>query len=405
MILKARHVLPVDSPSIENGAVEINGDRIVAVGPAGRFSGQSAIDYGDAVICPGFVNAHTHLELSHLAGKVPPSPDLIDWLWRMVQVSRQTPTTTAETVRRSMRTGIEQSLKAGVTTVGDITRLPTLTRGPLAASGLHAVSFGEIIAIGTGRDSLTERLAAAASIEYQSERMRVGISPHAPYSVEPAGLVACAARAAEMNSPLCIHLAESPDEDTFTRNGSGPFADFGRRMGLWDRDVPASGCGPVELARRTGMLTGRTIIAHGNYLIVDDIAMIAQADTSVAYCPRTHAAFGHDPHPFRELLRAGANVCIGTDSLASNPSLSILDELRFVHELYPGFSPEALMAMGTIRGARALGLGNQAGSLAPGKSADLAVIPLESSSTAGWPSILESPHAPRSTYLTGRAVS
>ena len=99
MILKARHVLPVDSPPIENGAVEINGDRIVAVGPARRFSGQSAIDYGEAVICPGFVNAHTHLELSHLAGKVPPSPDLIDWLCRVVQASRQTPTT-AETRQR-----------------------------------------------------------------------------------------------------------------------------------------------------------------------------------------------------------------------------------------------------------------------------------------------------------------
>jgi cytosine/adenosine deaminase-related metal-dependent hydrolase len=403
MILKARYVVPVDAPVIESGAVEINGDRIVAVGPARGLSGRSVIDYGDAVICPAFVNAHTHLELSHLAGKIPPSPDLIDWLGRLVQASRKTSMTAAR-VRRSMQAGIEQSLQAGVTVLGDITRLPGWTRGPLGTSGLYAVSFGEIIAVGTRRDLLTERLDAAASIEYQTERMRVGISPHAPYSVEPAGMVACAARAAQMGAPLCIHLAESPDEAAFTRNGSGPFAEFGRRLGLWDRRVPASGCGPVELAHRAGVLTERTLIAHGNYVAATDITLIAKSGAGVAYCPRTHAAFGHDPHPFRELLQAGVNVCIGTDSLASNPSLSVLDELRFVRKRYPDFSPDELLAMGTLRGARALGLDGQVGSITPGKSADLVIVRPEPAEASRWEAILESSCQPVEVVQAGQPV-
>jgi cytosine/adenosine deaminase-related metal-dependent hydrolase len=402
MILKARYVAPVDRPVIENGVVQIEAGRITAVDTTTEFPLQMMIDYGDAVICPAFVNAHTHLELSHLFGKVPPSPDLVDWLCRLVTVSKDAPST-PESVARTVNAAIRHSVSCGVTCFGDVTRIPALTRGPLAESGLHIVSFGEVIATGTRRDRLDERLDAAASTEHESPRLRIGISPHAPYSVEPDGLAACARKARQMNAPLCIHLAESRDEDAFTRHGAGPFAELGRQLGIWDEGVPISGCSPVELAFRTGVLTRRTVIAHGNYLTESDIELIAESGASVAYCPRTHAAFEHKPHPFRRLLASGVNVCIGTDSLASNPSLSVLDELRFMSKRDPDFPREALLAMGTLHGAEAIGFADELGSISPGKCADLAVIPIESTTT-GWSAIFDGSHRPVAVYHDGEQV-
>ena len=144
--------------------------------------------------------------------------------------------------------------------------------------------------MGRLRTQLNDRLEAAASVEHQSNRLRIGISPHAPYSVEPDGLRACADRGRRMNSPLCIHLAETAEEATFTQSRSGRFTEFLQEIGIWDEDIPTSGCTPVELCRETGVLDRRTIVAHGNYVGDADIAIIAENGSSVAYCPRTHHA-------------------------------------------------------------------------------------------------------------------
>lgn len=402
MILKARFVVPIDGPAIENGAIAIEDDRITAVGLAGEISSDPpTIDYGDAVICPGFVNAHTHLELSLLAGRVSPSPDFTHWLCQLnkaigSELSEKEQTHTA------VRAGIEQSLSSGVTALGDISRRPRWTRETLAQSPLRGVSFGEVIAIGNRRHLLTERLEEAASTKWQSDRLRIGISPHAPYSVAPDAMQACAHRAEAIDAPVCIHLAETAEEERFTRSCEGPFAELLRTFGVWDRSIQPSGCGPVALARRAGLLTRRTIIAHANYVDDNDIQLLAETEASVAYCPHTHKAFDHVPHRFLDMLDAGVNVCIGTDSLASSPTLSILDELRFLHREYPDVSADVLVAAGTLRGARALGLDDQAGSLAVGKRADLAVIPVEGSPPRGsWASILESVQPIKAVYISG----
>jgi len=306
---------------------------------------------------------------------------------------------TPEIVAEAVRAGIAQSLAAGVTTIGDITRRPAWSRKPLAATPIRAVSFGEVIAMGRLRIQLNERLEAAASMEHQSDRLGVGISPHAPYTVELDGLRACAERARRMNAPLCIHLAETAEEEAFTRSRSGRFKEFLQEMGIWDEDIPLADCSPVELCQTTGVLGKRTVIAHGNYLSDGDIKMIAESGSSVAYCPRTHQAFGHPPYRFREMLHAGINVCIGTDSLASNPSLSILDELRFLHQRHPDVAAHDLMAMGTIRGAAALGFEDVIGSLTVGKAAGLVVIPLEAG--AEWETMLESIRTPIAVYIDG----
>ncbi len=401
MLLKSRYVVPVDAPVIENGAVAIRDGRITAVGPARELTDEAVIDYGDAVICPGFVNAHTHLELTHLAGRVSPSADFVTWLRDLTTIVVQEPPTRPQ-VQEAVQSGISQSLSAGVTTVGDITRQPARSREVLAESILRGVSFGEVIALGTLRDRLSSRLDAAASPEHQTERIRAGISPHAPYTVEPEAMRACARRADDLATPLCIHLAESPDEDTFTRLGEGRFAEFLRRVGIWDDQIPVSGCSPVELAAQTGLLRPGTIVAHANYVSDGDLDLIAGGACSVAYCPRTHRAFGHPPHRFRDMVARGINVCLGTDSLASNPSLSILDELRFLRREHRDLVAEELLALGTLRGAQALGFAAVTGSITLGKSADLAVIPLAPSRPAArWDSILDSAQPPSPVYVSG----
>jgi len=398
MMVKSRYVVPVDGPVIENGAVVIRDGRIAAVGRANDLTASPAIDYGDAVVCPGFVNAHTHLELTLLAGAAPPSPDFVDWLKRLTRLLMEQPAT-EENVAAAVRAGIVQLLAAGVTTIGDITRRPAWSRGPLAASPVRAVSFGEVIATGRLRTQLHERLQAAASTQHENTGLRIGISPHAPYTVEPDGLRTCAARAMRMGAPLCIHLAETADEEAFTRKGQGRFVEFLQELGIWDDDVPAAHCSPVELCRSAGILGPKTLIAHGNYVSDADVGIIAESGASVAYCPRTHHAFGHAPHRFREMLKAGINVCIGTDSLASNPSLSILDELRFLRRSHPDLASHDLMKMGTLRGAAALGFEDEVGSLTVGKAADLVVIPIEDG--AEWGSMLESTRTPVAVYIDG----
>ena len=220
MIIKARYVVPIDGPVIENGAVSFENERITSVGPSHKRTEGASVDYADAVICPGFVNAHTHLELSSLAGQVPPGADFIDWIHRLLAARRNEPATEKESAT-AMRTGIKQSLAAGTTCIGDITTAPTRTRPMLAESPLSGVSYGEVIAIGNLRDRLAERLDACLSAPFDSQHLRAGISPHAPYTVEPQALRACAQRAQHSNMPLCIHLLESDDERSFTRQAEG----------------------------------------------------------------------------------------------------------------------------------------------------------------------------------------
>lgn len=376
-IVKARWVLPIGGPPIENGAVELEGPLIRFVGPASEAPRRATVDYGDAVIMPGLVNAHTHLELSDLVGKTPPGPPLHEWLLNVVTAMAD-PERSDEAVAAAARHGACASLAAGVTTVGDITRHPGITRPVLSNGGLRAVSFGEITAMGPRRNLLRARLEEARCPLERNPggRIRIGLSPHAPYSVEPAGLATCAAEAACASLPLAIHLAESREEAEFAVKRCGPLVDLLRRIGAWDESIPVSGCGPIEVAERAGLLTRRTVIAHANYADERDIGRIARGGSSVAYCPRTHAAFAHPPHPFDRMLSAGVNVCVATDSLASAPSLSPMDEIAFLLDRHADCDPFTLLEMITIRAARALGLGREIGTLVPAKRADIVVFPL-----------------------------
>jgi cytosine/adenosine deaminase-related metal-dependent hydrolase len=364
--------MPISSPPIERGVVCYSGDRIVDVGDH-TLCNSDTVDFGDAVIMPGLINAHTHLELSHLAGRVRPTGDFVLWIRNLIEAT-SSDAEPHHTAAASARAGAAACINAGVTRIGDITRHCTATRTALRDGPLGVLSYGEVLGFGRSREHIDDRLAVAADDSTDSLSMRTGLSPHAPYSIEPAGARRVADRAASNQTHTCVHLAESPAEIEFLASGQGPFRDLLQSLDLDDGNIPVPGCSPISWAHNAGLLGPRCLVAHANYVTDEDIDLLCQTGSSVAYCPRTHLAFKHPRHPWLNLIGAGVNVCIATDSLASSPSLSVLDELAVVARDPEGPSLDTLIEMVTINPARALGAAAEAGSLDAGKAADLAVF-------------------------------
>jgi cytosine/adenosine deaminase-related metal-dependent hydrolase len=365
--LTARWVFPVTSPPLEGGRVTIAGERIAAVEPAGTRTAD--VDLGNAAVVPGLVNAHTHLDLTGLLGQAPYEGDFTDWLRAVISHRRGR---SPEQVQADVRAGIAESLAHGVTLLGDIAA-GGMSWDALAGAPLRAVVFFELLGLSQGRADAA--LAAARTwlaAHPATPSCRPGLSPHAPYSVR-ANLFFEAARLArdcQPRAPLAVHLAETADELQLLHKRQGPFVAFLKELGVWDPE------GLADSPRSVLSLCNEAVpklFIHGNYL--DSSAQIPPRST-IVYCPRTHAFFRHPPHPFREFLARGLSVAMGTDSLASNPDLDLLAEARFLHHRCPEVPAATLLRMATLDGARALGWEDETGSLEPGKSADLVVLPL-----------------------------
>lgn len=386
----ARWVFPASGPPLPNGTVTVRGTTIEAVEPAGVRAAD--VDLGNAAVIPGLVNAHTHLDLSGARGLIPATdPDhFTDWLRGVIAYRRGR---TPEQVQADIRAGLDESLRCGTTLIGDIAA-EGMSWDALAGAPARAVVFRELIGLRTAQQvTIWRSLIEWGRSITQSTTCRKAVSPHAPYSVN-AGLI----RSAAWNGwVMTVHLAESPAEVQLIGERTGAFVSFLEPLGVWE---------PDSLARSFDWILWRTrrspavLLAHCNYLPVDaDI----WANQSVVYCPRTHAAFGHPPHPFREFLNRGVRVCLGTDSLASNPDLDILAEARFVRQRYPDFPDDALLRMVTLAGAEALGWADEVGSLEPGKSADLVAVPLPDRDAGDPHELLFAPDGPteRRTMFRG----
>jgi cytosine/adenosine deaminase-related metal-dependent hydrolase len=347
------------------------------------------------------INAHTHLELSEFAcGERPTS--FAEWLSRLVPRGQVSLQSVHESVARSVPLGVAQCLRFGVTSVGDISRHATVSRPLLRDGPLHVVSYGEVQAMAQRRGLLEERIAAAIDPTCASDFVRIGLTPHAPYSAEVDGYRRCIEVARERGLPLATHLAETPHEASFLAEHSGPFRDLWSMLNAWDDDVPTFSGGPIRFAQRGGLLDYPTLLAHVNYCDDAEMEILARGKASVAYCPRTHAYFGHPPHRWRDMLKLGMNVAVGTDSCASSPDLNLVAELRLLHRIAPEVSASELWQMGTTRAARALGMSN-AGSLTPGNRADLVIFPVEGPDPLT--TIFETEFEPREVWIGGRPVS
>jgi aminodeoxyfutalosine deaminase len=359
--LTARWVLPVAGPPLEGGLVTVAGERIAAVEPHGTR--RADVDLGDAAVMPGLVNAHTHLDLTGLRGLAPPSPDFTGWLRQVIAYRRSR---TLVEVVEDVRTGLAECLRCGTTLLGDVSGDGT-SWNFLASAPLRAVVFREVL--GLSRDRAAQAwtdLDPWLHAHPATPTCRPGTSPHAPYSVRAALIFGAANRGV----PSAIHLAESAAEQELLGHRRGPFVPFLRELGVWEPDGLVEDVGHVfQLCNGLASI----LFIHCNYLPPDSPV---PANGSIVYCPRTHAAFGHPAHPFREFLARGVRVALGTDSLASNPDLDLLAEARFLPQRHPDLSGADLLRMATLAGAEALGWADETGSLEPGKSADLVVVPL-----------------------------
>ena len=373
-LFRARYLLPTaGAPAIEDGALLITGGRISAVGPYSslRASGAEVIDYGDAVILPPLVNAHCHLELSNFplwldeCNETAAPADFVGWIRRLIRVRRQVG---ADAVPASITAGIQQLLAAGTGAVGDIFTSPGAL-APLLASPLYGRVFFETIGLEEERfaPALAAAVASARSLAFP---LRGGLSPHATYTVSARHLQ----RAIAAKLPLAIHCAESPEESLFLREGRGPIAEELYAAAGWSLPHPAPGLSPVAWLAAHGALSPQTLLIHGVQVDADDVARIAASGASVVLCPRSNACLGVGTAPVGLYRHAGVSLALGTDSIASNDSLSLWDEIAFARSVYPELSPGELLNIATCGGARALGLANEMGKLTVGSGAHVQVL-------------------------------
>lgn len=384
IILKARYLIPTPDEIIEDGAVVVDGcgGTIRSVSSFDALSGDQkrvAVDFDNAVILPGLVNAHCHLELSDLHGLVSADGGFVAWIDRLMKARSEWG---RSDYIRSVENGIRMSLESGVTTIADITSMGHAI-APLLRSAVRKVIFAEMI----GRDpsmaneAIEKAMALISDVSPDDHNLVMsGISPHAPYSTSFELYKACADAT---GLPLCTHIAESREEAEFLEDGSGAFAVFLGRLGILSPAWRPPCVSPVRYLQRTGILETSPLLVHCNYVSCEEISMIKRSGSSVVFCPRSHNYFGRTNHPVCRLLDAGVNVAIGTDSLASNDSLSVLDEMKFLFANVPGLSSESIMAMGTVNGALSLGLGGVIGRLAAGHRADISVVGLPAAEPCG----------------------
>ncbi|MDP1798639.1 MAG: amidohydrolase family protein [Planctomycetaceae bacterium] len=370
--LRAKWIIPVDGRPIEGGSVSLQGGRILAVGEDVRTD---TVDLGEVAIVPGFVNAHTHLEFSALPAPLSPGLPFTDWLKRVIQYRREHPSV----VRDAIQAGLKESVAGGTTLIGDIATsgwTPQDYEGA-ASKGPRVVVFQELLGLSPERIA---PLCALAETHLGDDPAgpiaRRMLSPHAPYSVHPQVLDhAISLTAPQRGRTLAMHLAETASERELLETGGGEFRDFLQDMGVWQPDL-FGGRSYGDILESLGDLP-RGLIVHGNDLRDKELMRLAQfPHLTTVYCPRTHAAFGHPPHPWLTLLSLGGTVAIGTDSRASNPDLSMWNELQFLAERFPDVPHHTLLKLGTWAGATALGLRSDCGSLTPGKRADFAIIEL-----------------------------
>jgi cytosine/adenosine deaminase-related metal-dependent hydrolase len=381
MILRARTLLPVSQPPIENGVVVISGNRIRAVGswPDLRTrANEKILDLGEVILLPGLINAHCHLDYTDMAGMLPPPKTFIDWIPLILSARSGWG---YSDYAHSWLNGARMLARTGTTTVADIETVPDLLPEVWDATPLRVFSFLEMTGIRARRDPAEVLHEAVEKIDSLSHpRCSASLSPHAPYSTVPALLELSAEAARERGQRLCVHVAESTEEFEMFLRAHGQMYNWMQRN---ERDLSDCGLGsPVQHLALNKTLGENLLAIHVNCLARGDAALLGQHRVHVVHCPRSHDYFRHPPLLRQRLARAGVNLCLGTDSLATvrktqkqNPELSMFDEMRELAANDPKLPPVEILRMATVNGARALGRAGQIGELSENALADLIAIP------------------------------
>jgi cytosine/adenosine deaminase-related metal-dependent hydrolase len=391
-VFRARWLIPAEGPILEDAALVADGGRIVRIGPWARLKahvgGRDTVEhFPDAALLPGLVNAHTHLSLSDMRGKLRPTKNFASWIARLA--ARRVLHGKAH-LRQAIEQGAAESMAAGTVAGADLTSDGHLD-DLLGRDGARWTVFGEAFMFGETGLARLKSAVEAMTLLASAAPVRVGLSPHTPYTVGLDIFMAARREADARGWPLSTHLHETQDEIAFIERGEGALHTWMKRLHVLPHDWRPAGVRPIRMLADAGFFSGPVLVGHANYLTDDDIAVLAASGSSVVFCPRSHAFFKHTDHPWRRLLAAGVNVCLGTDSLASCPSLSVLDEARFLFA-QGGVEPQTLLAMATRRGARALGLEDVTGDLRPGLAAEFCLLEPEAAA-----------REPLATILAGRA--
>ncbi|HVF71439.1 MAG TPA: amidohydrolase family protein [Chthoniobacterales bacterium] len=374
MIIRARTVVSFRCPPIDDGAVVVEGSKIAAVGDfhdLKRDYGGVALDLGEQVLLPGLINAHCHLDYTMMRGRIPPPRSFADWI-RAINAEKAN--FAAEDYVRSIKDGFAEAARFGTTTIANLTAFPDLASA--IEEPVRTWWFGELIDV---RDpDSAEKMAVAAAASLKSKKLW-GLAPHAPFTASPRLYKRCQEIAREENAILTTHLAESAEEMQMSAHRTGPLAGFLDSLGV---DLfEANGITPVQHMLQMCPLSDRWILAHLNSVHVGDIKALAELETKphVAHCPRSHTYFGHEPFELELFRDSNFNICLGTDSLASNPDLSLLAEMRELIRKHPSVPPSEALEMVTVNGAQALGQAGLLGCLAEGAWGDMIALPVSGS--------------------------
>jgi 5-methylthioadenosine/S-adenosylhomocysteine deaminase len=363
----ARWVLPVSSAPVRDATVVVEGTSIAWVGPRTDAPPGVDVELGDAVLLPGLVNAHVHLDLTAFSGILPRS-SFFTWVRTLVRALSEA--SDEDALRDVSRWTLAAQLSRGVTTMAH-TGQGTAALDAMLELGARGIAFLEVFGpdpaqCASSMDALRKSVHGARSRE--SDRVRIGVSPHAPYSVSDDLYAAVAAFALEEQLPVAAHIAESASETMLVRDGAGEFADLLRGRAI---QVAPRASSPVQLLAKTGLLRTRPLCIHAIAIHDADIRSMSEAGATVAHCPRANSWLRHDSARVDALLSAGIAVGLGTDSAASNDDLDVLAEAK---SAAGSLSPAMRLELATLGGARALGMDQMVGALRPGLQADLAAF-------------------------------
>jgi cytosine/adenosine deaminase-related metal-dependent hydrolase len=392
IVYRAAWVCPIEQPPIAQGWVATDNGRIVGVGgPAdplpdtrdrplqktggdkplqetGRNRAQPLVrrDLGRVALMPGLVNAHTHLEMSWLRGRVPPSASFVGWITQLFALRRRPEDPADPEVLSAARRAAREARDSGTVAVGDISN-SLASVAPMAEAGLQGVIFHELLGF-SERDGSSIDRSASLRRQAASRGARVSIAPHATYSTSPELFRAIRAAVNASDLPITsVHLGESPEEVEMLVQGTGAWPAMLRVVGVWRDDWNVPRCGPVEYLDGLGILDERTLVVHGVQFDDAALARVTSIGATLVTCPRSNRWVGVGVPPIERFYRSGVSLAVGTDSLASVGDLNLFSELKTMRWLAPSVPARELLKSATLVGARALGLDSDLGTLAPGK--------------------------------------
>ncbi len=372
----ASWVVPINEPPIRDGWVAVDRGRIIARGRRTPNSdGTPEVNLGRVVIMPGLVNAHTHLELSYLRDQVPPASEFITWIRAVMAARREQPDPAAPEIAVAIAEAIREAEAYGTAIVGDITNT-LVTMAPLVRSALAAVVFYELIRFNApDPNALVDRARQDIEALHPTDRVRVSLAAHAPYSVAPL-LFRAIQRALDREPflPCSVHLAESTEEMQFIEHGTGPWRELLEEIGTWNPAWIVPGVSPVQYLDEAGFLTAHVLAVHGVQMTPADLSRLAARGATLVACPRSNGHTGAGAPPLEEFYKSGVRVAVGTDSLASAPDLNVFAELATMRALAPSVPAASLLESATVEGARALGFEEEYGTIEPGKRARLLAV-------------------------------